>query len=54
MRVWEFDLSVDVPRQDRSVGMIYVEMLETCKSVFNISEFGCTCNYTPSDNNKTI
>lgn len=54
MQMRRFDLSVDVLRQDKYTGMIYTETLKNFESAFDVFGFGCTYNYTPGDNNKSI
>lgn len=54
VQVLEFDLSVNILLWSRSTWIMYIKMLKTYNSIFDISKFDYVCNYTLSDNYKHI
>lgn len=43
---------VGLPKQGGCIKIIYIEMSETCKSIFAVLEFSRVSNYIPDYNSK--
>lgn len=56
MCMWGFDFCAGALCHAKYIKVIWIynKTLETCKSVFNISEFCLFCNYTSDNNCETI